>query len=337
MLAHWIKPVDEAQISGFFVPSEAFGQYLRFELETPPDHPAIALIGADPKWARRVRRQLYQFAARTKDHLVCDLGDFRKLHPEFVIPALHELLAAGICPVIIGARADLSLTLLHAIRQSKRSTNAVFVHEQIPGWLTAVPAGARIQVIGAQQHLMHTHTLAEAERLHIGYLRLSQVRRDPIAAEPFIRDAEVMGVDMSCLRFADMPAQASHSTSGFSVEEACQIMRFAGMSHRLRGLAFTGHDPMSPSHGVAANTVAQMIWYFVDGFQQRIHEAPGQADHFTRYLVHLKQYDFDLSFHKSEKSGRWWVEVPGKGGARVFSCAYQDYQAACEDVVTERI
>ncbi|MDX1478426.1 MAG: hypothetical protein R3301_12020 [Saprospiraceae bacterium] len=337
MLEHWIKPVDEARLAGFFIPPEALGQYCRFELNDRPDGPMVALIGADPKWAGRVRSQLYQFAARSKQGIVCDLGDFRQLQPEFVIPALHEVLAGGICPVIVGARPDLSLTLMHAIRQSRTTPRAVFLHEQIPGWLMAVPEGASMQVIGAQQHLMHTHTVAEAERLRIGSLRLGQSRNDLAMVEPLIRDAEVMGVDMSALRYSDMPAQTSHSTSGFTTEEACQMMRYAGMSPSLRGMALTGHDPMSAAHGVSANTVAQMIWYFIDGFVQRIHESPRQTEHFTRYLVHLKDYDFDLSFHKSEKSGRWWVEVPGKAGPSLHSCSYKDYQAACEDVVTERI
>ena len=194
-----------------------------------------------------------------------------------------------------------------------------------------------MHIVGVQQHLLHPHVVSEVEQNQIAFTRLGQVRQDIVSIEPVIRDAQLISADMSSLRFSDMPAQSSHSTSGFFTEEACQIMRFAGMSPEIKGLTLTGHDPMSPDHGQSANTVAQLIWYFIEGFDQRISETPGAKDHFTQYMVHLKQYDFELSFHKSEKSGRWWVEVPGKQGVRMFSCAYKDYQSACEDVVTERI
>jgi len=94
---------------------------------------------------------------------------------------------------------------------------------------------------------------------------------------------------------------------------------------------------MSAAHNQSANTQAQLLWYLISGFDQRIVETPDASDRFTQYLVHLQRYDFDLIFFKSNNSGRWWLKLPSENTQQMFSCAYGDYLAACEDVVSDRV
>ncbi len=155
--------------------------------------------------------------------------------------------------------------------------------------------------------------------------------------EPAIRDAGLVMFDMSAIRHSDLPSQKSLSTSGFSTEEGCQIMRYTGTSPLIQCVCLSGHDSTHSAIEQSANTQAQLLWYFISGFDQRIIESPAANDRFTQYLVHLQQYDFDLLFFKSNSSGRWWLKIPHKESYEVHSCAYGDYLAACEDVISDRI
>jgi formiminoglutamase len=52
--------------------------------------------------------------------------------------------------------------------------------------------------------------------------------------------------------------------------------------------------------------------------------------------------NYQLTFWKSTKSGRWWMQVPMKTKRqherhRLVPCSYQDYQSACREELPERL
>jgi hypothetical protein len=222
-------------------------------------------------------------------------------------------------------------------QETERASQALFLQESFPAWLHTVSHDENLSFLGLQSHLLDRESRRYTEAAHINWLRLSKLRNSLEESEPVIRDTQYFNFDLSVLRHADLPAQISNSTSGLTSEEACRLARYAGLSPELRILVQTGHDPVSPDHGAAANTTAQLLWYFMDGLENRIQERPAPGERFTQYVVHLQRFDFDLRFYKSKRTGRWWLELPSKGELLVFSCAYADYLAACEDVVTDRV
>jgi hypothetical protein len=84
-----------------------------------------------------------------------------------------------------------------------------------------------------------------------------------------------------------------------------------------------------------------MIWYFVDGYYNRVNDIP-QMDKssFVKYMVDLEEHG--LTFWKSQKSGRWWMEVPFNIAKEKFkrhhlvSCSYSDYETAMQGDVPDR-
>jgi len=105
MLENWLKPVDTKNI----VPLRSLSAHqwgkraLVFDSEIPDlTNVRMAVVGIDEEAADEVRRHLYMMTAPDKNTLIADLGNFRKVHPEFAIPVLAELLENGIIPVIIG-------------------------------------------------------------------------------------------------------------------------------------------------------------------------------------------------------------------------------------------
>ena len=57
--------------------------------------------------------------------------------------------------------------------------------------------------------------------------------------------------------------------------------------------------------------LAQMIWYFIEGFRERKGDYPiANKSKYTKYHVALENGEHELTFYKSDFSGRWWMDVP---------------------------
>ena len=80
----------------------------------------------------------------------------------------------------------------------------------------------------------------------------------------------------------------------------------------------------------------------MEGVHHRKGDYPMSTDGLTEYIVELKQYDYPITFWKSNWSGRWWIQVPMKvrkrhARHRLVPCSYQDYKLACQDKLPERL
>lgn len=84
--------------------------------------------------------------------------------------------------------------------------------------------------------------------------------------------------------------------SGFILEEACQICRYAGMSDKLKAFGVFGFRSSMDRKTQTAQAVAQMIWYFLDGFHHRKGDFPASVEGLVEYVVDLKQLDYQLTF-----------------------------------------
>jgi hypothetical protein len=87
-----------------------------------------------------------------------------------------------------------------------------------------------------------------------------------------------------------------------------------------------------------------MIWYFIDGFYNRLHDFPfKEEDDYTRFRVTITDHKDDLVFYKSKKSDRWWMEIPLQSEQKIkyhrhylVPCSYRDYQTACNNDIPDR-
>jgi hypothetical protein len=162
--------------------------------------------------------------------------------------------------------------------------------------------------------------------------------------EPLVRDADMLSFDLSAIRQADAPALKGATPNGFTGEEACQICRYAGMSDRLSSIGIYNFNPVFDRNEQTAQLIAQMIWYFTEGFYNRKDDKLTLTEKdFYRYIVHLEDGHHDLHFWKSRKSDRWWLEIamvpdPGKKKAKplLVPCSYSDYRIASAGELPER-
>jgi hypothetical protein len=173
------------------------------------------------------------------------------------------------------------------------------------------------------------------EKLLFDVNRLGDFYGNVAVSEPIIRNANLLSFDISAIRSSDACGNGNAGPNGFYGEEACQICRYAGMSDKLTSIGFYEFNPAYDSNGQTAMLLAQMIWYFIDGFYHRKKDFPLQPkSQFLIYRASLKDNTHELVFVKSKKTDRWWMQVPYPVGNskneryHLVPCRYEDYQIA---------
>lgn len=358
MLNHWLKPLSPTVLND--LEAWHFGKKIVLHTEgVVPDLKTtqLALIGINSEEADAVRTILYSLSFPFHNLKIADLGNVRKQDASFIIPLLTELLQGGIVPVIIGQSADLILPQFQAFHAKKNSVNLAIIDEKIRFSPSPMPENQFFQtllednhlfnmsLIGFQSHYTDPSVVSLLEKRHFELVRLGKARSEMEDVEPIIRDADLVSFNIAALKMSDAPAQINPSPSGFSSEEACQIVRYAGMSDKLTSFGIYGyHRNLDNLDQTTAQVIAQMIWYFTDGFYNRKQDFPIQKafNQLMQYIVDIKSFDERLVFWRSNKSGRWWMEIPIKTRKkherhRLIPCSYNDYLQACNDDLPERL
>lgn len=360
MLENWLRPLDEASL-----PAEAdladhqLGRHLlKFTGQLPALKEAqMALIGLDAREANAVRRQLYTLSFSFGDLRIADLGNVRKTDVPFLISPIKELLDSQIFPIIIGADVGRTLAQYQAFLSLQKNINLVVVDEKIrlqeanrqdeSAFLNDILLSPHAHLfhfglIGCQSHFTDPSVFQFLDRHHFECVRLGAARSGLAELEPIVRDADLLSFNISALKSADAPGQPAPTPSGFTSEEACQIARYAGLSDKLKAFGIYGFQAASDRKQQTAHTIAQMIWYFIDGFVNRKGDFPVSSDGLTEYIVDFKGHDYQLTFWKSNKSGRWWMQIPvkrPKSARRHFlvPCSYRDYKLASQEELPDRL
>ena len=165
--------------------------------------------------------------------------------------------------------------------------------------------------------------------------RLGEFTNDIAVAEPIIRNANMLSFDLSAIRSSDAVANANAGPNGFYGEQACSIARYAGLNDKLTSIGFYEFNPAYDRSSQTAMLLAQMVWYFIEGFYNRKHDVPLQPkSQYLTYRTSLKEGTGEINFVKSKKSDRWWMQVPYPTGLsknerfHMVPCRYEDYNTA---------
>ncbi len=359
MLQNWIRPIEAEDFLND-IPTEApvLGRMIRHfsDASTDLQDVQVALVGIGEADANAVRQSLYRMSFPFDGLKVVDMGNMRRQDNDFLIAPIRELLDSKIFPVLIGGSSNM-LAQYKAFLSLQQWINFVLVDEKLPANTQESEAMEmpldvilkrresklfHLGLIGCQTHLMHPSAFRFLEERHFDLIRLGAARTDFSALEPVIRDADVMAFQLSAIRQSDAPGQVAPSPSGFTVEEACQICRYAGMSDKLKSFGIFGFQTEFDVRMQTAQVVAQMIWYCLEGFYQRKGDFPASTDGLVEYVVDIKDFDQPLVFWKSNKSGRWWMQLAVKAGRkpqrhRLIPCTYADYRMACQNELPDRL
>jgi arginase family enzyme len=299
-----------------------------------------------------VREQLYKMYYWHTDIRIADMGNVRRGATPAdtrtaLLAVLQEIHAAGKIAVVLGGGHDLMLQQYEVFRKAEQmvvasvadmlidldETEVVDASGFLLEMLTASPNFvSHYSHIGFQSYYAHPQMLETLDKLRFDFYRLGKVRESIDEVEPVLRGSDLLGFDMSVVRYSDAPANVNGSPNGLNGEEACFITRFAGMSEQLTSFGIYGFDETKDTNNMTAKLIAQMLWYFVDGLLVRKMEAKlTERDEFIMFNVVFS--DADTTFLKSKRTKRWWMKLPN---GTFVPCSYNDYLIASAGDIPER-
>jgi len=332
----------------------------------PDDRKALNNEGC-AEAADKVRSFLYQLNLGDFQLKMADLGNIAPgATPRDTHVALktvcEELIKLKIIPIIIGGGQDLSYDQYWAYQHRNQKINMVALdshfdldakldEQQIPdssSYLNSIILHEphylfNFSNIGYQTYYVNQESIELMRQMYFDVHRLGTFRNQIAETEPILRMADMLSVDMGCIKMSDAPGNANAHPNGFYAEEVCQMMRYAGISERCSSVGIFEFNPKYDHRNQTAELVAQMIWCFVEGFYQRKNDLPtlSKSD-FIKYRATFEEVQAEVIFLKSKKTDRWWMQIPYQNNSsknerfELIPCSYEDYKMASQGEMPER-
>ena len=312
-----------------------------------------------------IRNQLYKLFGGDFIPRIADLGNIRQGHEVkdtyfAVSNVISHLIQNNIIPIILGGSQDLTYANYRAYETLGQVINILAIDPMFDLGATDEELNSQTYLnkiilhqpnflfnytnIGYQTYFVDPPSVNLMKNLYFDVYRLGKIRENLEEAEPLTRNADMITFDVSSVRQSDAPGSVLASPNGFFGEDVCQVMRYAGLSDKLSSVGFYEYNPGCDNNEQTAKLIAQMIWYFIEGFYNRKLDLPHRdKTEYVKYTVSIKDHKDQLVFYKSKKSDRWWMDVPvRKNFKNVYErhhrvpCSYNDYEVACKDDIPDR-
>jgi arginase family enzyme len=265
-----------------------------------------------------------------------------------------SLIKRKIIPIVIGGSQDLTYPLYRAYDELEQMVNLVTIDSKFDfgketdaiaasSYLTKIILDEPNNLfnysnIGYQTYYNSQEEIDLIEKLFFDAYRLGDVSSTISIAEPVFRDADIVSLDLHAVKSSDSGNFINFTPNGFTGKEICALSRYSGLSDKVSLFGIFNHND-SDQEGVL---IAQIIWYFIEGFHYRSNEYPfGSKEHYLKYIIPLE--DEELVFYKSNKTDRWWIEIPFISvnnnklkKSTLLPCSYEEYIDACNQQVPER-
>ncbi|QNJ97061.1 formimidoylglutamase [Constantimarinum furrinae] len=308
------------------------------------------------------RKTFYALFPGNWNHSIVDLGDIEKgetvedtyFAVKTVLAALH---AKRIIPLVLGGSQDLlyaqyrsyddngsMVNLVNIDRNfdlgdaEKEISNASYVGKII----VDKPYNLfNYSALGYQSYFNPPQEIALMDKLYFDAYRLGELTTDITLVEPIMRNADIVALDVAAIKSSELSYKNSASPNGFDGREICAIARYAGISNRVSSFGIYELKDYTSAES-AAMLIAQILWYFVEGVNFRVADEDfDNESHYTTYKVPVDEEV--LVFKKSNKTGRWWIELPFISNVNnklkrrtLLPCTYGEYLGATNQEIPER-
>lgn len=364
-ISDFLEPISLAQLSqdqGYR--DGQIGKLIDVYDETFPDvyNADLVLVGCDEERGigrdlresggpDAIREQFYQLYYWHPDIKLADVGNIRRgaaLNDTYAAlkTVLREITAIGKTAVILGGSHDLTLAQYYTYSDKKHIIEATGVDALIDldihsrnrseNFLMEMLTGEPNYIhhynhIGFQSYYVHPHMLETMDKLRFDCFRLGSVKDSIEEMEPVIRNSHLFTFDISAIAHAFAPANRL-SPNGFNGEEACILMRYAGLSQNVNTVGIYGYMPGKDQGGLTARQLSHMLWYLIDGKSRGRREASlSERDFFIEYRTAFSEVE--TTFLQSKKTQRWWMQLPDDN---YIACSYKDYLLASSNEIPER-
>jgi formiminoglutamase len=270
-----------------------------------------------------------------------------------------ELVKKQVIPVIIGGSQDLTMALYRGYEKLEQFVNLCAIDSKLDigrpeeeihaeGYVSHLLLQRPCYLfnhanIGLQIPFSDKEEVELFEKLYFDYCRLGEFNSDFKRAEPHLRNSDILSIDLTSIRYSELVDNQYSNPNGFYAEQMCQIARYAGVSDKLTSIGIFNYLPEKSDAVNISNLLAQIIWYFIDGTNSRVGDFPvGTRKDYLKFIVHLDDFKEQLVFYKSDKSARWWMEVPYPAEENrkydrhyLVPCNQEDYEKAMKNEIPD--
>lgn len=308
-----------------------------------------------------VRRKIYELFPGDWHTEIADIGNIAKgdkvSDTYFAVSeVITSLLKKNIIPIIIGGGQDITYVNYRAYDTLEQSVNITAVDSRfdlgnIDDELTSQSYLSKIIMqepnnlfnycnVGYQTYFNSQEAIQLLDSLFFDAYRLGNAK-ELENIEPAFRNADIVSIDLGAVRQSEAPANNNASPNGFYGEEICAISRYAGLSDKVSSFGIYEYNSKLDNNHQTANLIAQMIWYFIEGVNYRVKDYPFSGkENYQKFTVMLEDDD-PLVFYKSNKTGRWWIEINILSDNKykrhaLIPCTFKDYTEATKQIIPER-
>ena len=308
-----------------------------------------------------VRRAFYHLHQQ-KMPSITDLGTLnlmstRKESFEVIQKVITVLLEKNIIPIVLGGGHDITYAVYRAYADIKKYVSLTVVDKNFDIGLEEDKLASHSYFgkimrhnpsylfhytnIGYQTHFVSPAATKMLNKMNFDLMRLGNVKSNFIDVEPAMRNTDFLSFDISAIQSFVSSANIYASPNGLTSEESCKIMHYAGLSDKLSAVGLFEYGKTMDNNFQTSHLLAQMIWYFIEGYKFRKNELTPNLKNCIRYTVAFEDGKNIIVFYKSQLSGRWWMGVPFKNDKNEIqnyfvACSYSDYETANSGEVPDR-
>jgi arginase family enzyme len=303
-----------------------------------------------------IRQEFYSLFPGNWQHTLADLGDIlpgETIEDTYFAAqkVINLLLKKNIVPIVIGGSQDLTYPLYRAYDTLEQMVNLVVIdskfdlgrgenQQEANSYLSKIIVDEPNNLynfcnIGYQTYYNSQEEIDLIEKLYFDAYRLGEVATTISISEPIFRDADFVSLDLNAIKSAASGNFTTFIPNGFDGKEICTLARYSGISDKVSMFGIFNHQ----SDANEAVLIAQLMWYFIEGYHYRSNEYPfGSHKNYSKYIVPFDEGD-EIVFYKSDKTDRWWIEIAqvnNKMKQTLLPCSHDDYLAACNNEYPER-
>jgi arginase family enzyme len=327
----------------------------------PENRNDINYIGEDINLGE-IRKSFYSLYPGNWSIKIADFGD---INPGETVDDTYEIVRSiisyfiknDVIPVIIGGSQDLTYANYRAYDDFKKTINIVNVDSNFDLGDSSKPIKNNSylgKIILEEPHNLFNYTtlgyqtyynpqieIDLMEKLYFEAYRLGEVCNNITSAEPVMRDADIVTIDLRCIKSSELSSRQKLSPNGFDGKEICSISRYAGISNKVSSFGIFEYRSSNEDE-ITEMLIAQILWYFIEGVNCRIIDNDfTNIASFQKFIVEVEKYE--LIFYKSIKTARWWIEIPNSSNNNnklkehsLLPCTHDDYQNANDGIIPER-
>jgi hypothetical protein len=317
-----------------------------------------SIIGQEEVNLSHIRTEFYGLFPGNWNASIADLGNIAagdSIEDTFFAlkKVVSTLIKKKIIPIVIGGSQDLTYALYRAYDNLEQMVNLVSIDNKFDfgkesdsisasSYLTKIIIDEpnnlfNFSNIGYQTYYNSQEEIDLIDKLFFDAYRLGDISNNIAIAEPVFRDADIVNIDLTSVKSSDSGNFISFEPNGFNGKEICSLSRYAGISDKVSLFGIFNHNN-SKQESVL---IAQIIWYFIEGYHYRSNEYPfGSKENYIKYIIPLEE---ELIFYKSNKTDRWWIEIPFISSSNnklkkstLLPCSYEEYLGACNQEIPER-